>query len=139
MKPTIYIPRPEGLNAEFYRRALGGKLHLQRCLQCRRFRHPPRQFCPACGSDRYDWTASPGRGRVFSWTVTHIAYDRGWETRLPYATVVVELDEGPRLVGALEGIEHSRLRIGLPLAARLEPMGEDFVFISFHAVNGEEK
>jgi len=38
---------------------------------------------------------------------------------LPYAVVVVELDEGPRLVTAIRGVEHADLRLGLPVELRI--------------------
>ena len=125
------VPTPEGLNADFYEQAADGVLHLQRCAACGTFRHPPRYYCAACGSGEVEWAPSSGRGRLVSWTVTHFPFDRGWADDLPYATVVVELEEGVRLIGALEGLDPGELAPGAPLVASLEPMGETFVFITF--------
>ena len=125
------VPEPEGLNAEFYERAHAGVLHLQRCSGCGRFRHPPRYYCAGCGSPDVEWVPSPGRGRLVSWTVTHFPFDRGWAEELPYATVVVELDEGVRVIGAVEGVAVDALEPGLRLGASLEPMAETFTFITF--------
>jgi uncharacterized protein len=125
-----YVPSPDELNAEFYARARDGTLHLQRCTDCGYFRQPPRYLCPGCASDQVEWVASPGHGHLFSWTVTHRAYDRGWADKLPYVTGVIELDEGVRLVGALEGIAHDELRLGRALALRLKPRSEGFTFIT---------
>ncbi|MEA3218225.1 MAG: uncharacterized protein QOJ19_4381, partial [Acidimicrobiia bacterium] len=86
-----YVPRPDGLNAEFYEAAASGTLHVQRCADCGVYRHPPRYYCAACGSGSYVWAPSSGDGTLFSWTVTRRAYDRGWADDLPYATAVVEL------------------------------------------------
>ncbi|MGH7896136.1 MAG: OB-fold domain-containing protein [Candidatus Binatia bacterium] len=38
---------------------------------------------------------------------------------VPYAVVVVELEEGPRIVTAVRGIEPSALRLGLPVELRI--------------------
>ena len=38
---------------------------------------------------------------------------------LPYAVVVVELEEGPRLVTAIRGIETPTLRLGLAVELRV--------------------
>lgn len=135
MAPEPRIPTPEGLNAEFYERALGGTLHLQRCSACVRFRHPPRHLCPGCSSPSFEWVPSQGRGRLYSWTVTHFPFDRGWASELPYATAVVELDEGVRLIGAIEGLEPAELEPGLPLEAGLEPLDERFVFLTFRRLS----
>jgi uncharacterized protein len=126
-----YLPDLHGLNAEFYRQACSGTLHLQRCAACRNFRHPPRYYCAACGSPEYDWVPSAGRGRLFSWTVTHRATDHGWATEVPFATAVVELEEGVRLVGALEGVGPSALSLDLEVVAHLERRGDDFTYVSF--------
>jgi uncharacterized OB-fold protein len=125
-----YIPSADGLNAEFYEHAQGGVLHLQRCGDCGSFNQPPRYLCTSCGSGELTWVPSPGRGTLFSWAITHRAYDRGWADRLPYITGVIELEEGVRLVGALEGVERDELVLGLPLQTRLDPRNEEFVFIT---------
>ena len=41
---------------------------------------------------------------MFSWTITHQAVDPAFADAWPYATVVVELDEGPRLVALSRAI-----------------------------------
>ena len=124
------IPVPDGPNVEFYRHAVSGTLHLQRCPSCGRFQHPPRYRCPACG-DALEWVPLPGAGRIHSWTVTHRPVDPGWADRIPYATVVVELDEGPRLVGGWENAEPTDLGLDLPVTLRIEPAGDEFAFLWF--------
>ena len=55
------------------------------------------------------WEPAWGRGRVFTWTVTHRPIDPAFADELPYAVLVVELDEGPRVVGNLLGLEPADL------------------------------
>lgn len=129
------IPTPEGLNAAFYEHARGGQLHLQRCADCGRFRHPPRYLCGHCSSPDFGWEPSRGRGRLYSWTVTHAPFDRGWAGELPYVTAVVELDEGVRLIGALDGVPRNELKPDLRLKTSLEPMGDEFVFLTFRPLS----
>lgn len=123
-------PTPEGLNAEFYEQAAGGVLHLQQCTECLRLRHVPRYLCPACFSGSYQWTPSPGRGRLYSWTVTHFPYDRGWAAGLPYATVVVELDEGVRVIGSFDGQAES-LQVGREVVLSVDTKTYGFPFLRF--------
>jgi len=131
MSDARYVPVPDGPNVDFYRHATSGRLHLQHCTGCDRHQHPPRYRCPGCGSDAdLVWTPSDGRGALHSWTVTHRPVDPGWADRLPYATVVVQLDEGVRLVGAWEG-ELTDLALDLPVALRIEPAGDEFAFLWF--------
>ncbi len=123
------LPNPIGPNAEFYRWAARGELRLQRCAACGAWRHPPRHRCAACGSHDAEWERVTGRGRIFSWTITHQAFDPAFT--VPYAVVVVELDEGPRLVGNLRGLEPSDLALDLPVVAELEPVSDTVALVHF--------
>lgn len=125
-----FVPTPDGPAVEFYRHAVAGALHLQRCASCGHHQHPPRWRCPTCGSLDLVWEPSPGRGVLFSWTVTHRAVDFVWGAVVPYATVVVQLDEGPRVVGGWDG-ELDELALDLPVALDLEPAGDEFAFLWF--------
>jgi len=114
-----YTPNPDGLTAEFYGHLASGALKLQRCDACETWRHPPRILCGRCGSPSWQWTATAGRGTVYTWTITHQMLVPPFADDLPYAVVVVELEEGPRLVTAVRGIEHAALRLGLPVDVRI--------------------
>jgi uncharacterized OB-fold protein len=112
------LPSAVGLNGEFYAFLANGELRLQRCGACRTWRHPPRYRCAHCGSNEVAWELSAGHGRVFSWTVTHRAVDPAFTP--PYAILVVELDEGPRVVANLRGLEPSELVLDLPVVVEIE-------------------
>ncbi len=70
---------------------------LLRCPDCRVFVHPPRPSCPRCRSERLDPEEVTGRGQVYSWSVMRSPGNPGFEGRLPYAVLVVELAEQPGL------------------------------------------
>jgi len=127
--PDRLLPSPLGPSAELYAFWAKNELRLQRCAECRTWRHPPRYRCAACGSAEYTWDLASGKGRVFSWTITHRAVDPAFEP--PYAIVVVELEEGPRLVGSLAGIECSELRLDLPVIVKLETASETIALVTF--------
>ena len=125
-----YVPSPEGLNLELHRAAVAaGRLHLQRCSDCGVYRHPPRYYCAACGSPGYEMVPSEERGTVHSLVVTHRSFDPGWAPDAPHATVAVELDEGPRVIGALRGDDPHTVRIGDRVRVSVEPRGDDFAFV----------
>ena len=112
------LPSAVGLNGEFYAHLARGELRLQRCASCRTWQHPPRYRCAHCGSSEIAWEPVSGRGRVFSWTTTHRAVDPAFTP--PYAVLIVELAEGPRLVGNLRGLEPSELVLDLPVVVEIE-------------------
>lgn len=135
MKPELrLVPATTGLTGEFYGHCARGELRFQRCDACGAWRHPPRYRCGACGSDAWTWTRSSGRGRVFTWTVTHRPIDPAFADEVPYAIVVAELEEGPRLVGNLRGLDPSLLRLDLPVEVGFDAAGEGVALVHFRPV-----
>jgi uncharacterized OB-fold protein len=123
------LPSPVGLNADFYAFCARGELRLQRCSACQTWRHPPRFRCAHCGSDAFVWEPVSGRGHVFTWTVTHRPIDPAFTP--PYAVVIAELEEGPRLVGNLRGMEPAELALGLPIVVEIEPASDSIGLLWF--------
>ena len=128
------LPDPEGPNADFYKHAATGKLHLQRCSRCRAYQHPPRYLCRACRCSDLDWVPVEGVGTLYSWTVSHFPFDRGWAAGMPYTTGVAELPEGVRLVAALDPAVEPRT--DLPVRVELSPQGDGVVLLSLVPVAG---
>ncbi len=86
------------LDAEYLRALEIGRLIYQHCDHCDHSWLPPREQCPQCLGDHWNWRDAAGSGRLISWTIYHIAYHSDFADRLPYNVALVELDEGPRLV-----------------------------------------
>jgi uncharacterized OB-fold protein len=89
-----------------YREALeDGRLAFQRCEECGNAWLPPRSECPRCLADRYSWQASRGDATVVSWAVYRRAVDPAFEDRVPYNVALVVLDEGPRMMTNIVGLD----------------------------------
>ena len=126
-----WLPTPVGLGAEWYAHLAGAELRFQRCTTCGAWRHPPRHLCPACGGEGWSWEPASGRGAVFSWTVTHQALHPGFADALPYAVLVVELEESVRVVAGPRGIEPGDLRLGLPVEAEIHRVSDAIGLLYF--------
>ena len=123
--PARPLPGMDGLHGDFYREcARKGGLVFQRCEGCGAFRHPPRVLCAECGSDQVSWAPSVGQGTIFSWTVTHQAPHPAFASQVPYAVVVVELEEGVRIVAGLRELTPADLELGLAVEVVLEEVAE---------------
>ncbi len=96
-------PPPNPVTAPFWEALAAGRLLLQRCRACGHVQHHPRSLCTSCWAADPAWVPTPGRGTVWTWTVVHRAGHPGWADATPYAVVVVELEEGPRLVTSWSG------------------------------------
>jgi uncharacterized OB-fold protein len=90
-----------------------GRLLLQRGVETGRAFFPPRAFEPGTGG-AVEWFEACGRGTVYAVTVV------GQKPPEPdYAVVLVELEEGPRLMSRVEGVAAADVRIGMPVRARI--------------------
>ena len=131
------LPEPDDeLVAAFWGHCAKGRLSFQRCSGCGIWRHLPRLLCAHCGSREWEWRESTGRGRIFSWTVTHQPLVRGFPEPVPYAIVVVELEEGVRMVSGLRDIKLSKLALHLPVEVIFEDAGPEQKLPYFRPLRG---
>lgn len=96
-----------------------GRLLIQRCDDCETLRHPPAPMCGACRSLRWSAIAASGRGRIYSYAVHHRPEMPGFPR--PFVIVLVELEEGTRLIGNLVGTPPEECRIDLPVEVVFAP------------------
>ena len=94
----------------FWDGARAGKLLIQRCKGCGELRHPPGPVCPSCHSFEWDSVESSGRGTVYSFVVMHYPEVPPFEH--PNPIVLVELEEGTRLISQIVGIAPGDVKIG---------------------------
>lgn len=121
------LPALEDLNREFWTAGRQGELRLRRCRSCSHWIHPPWPVCPRCHSHDIAWSATSGRGAVFSYTVNHKAWSPG--VPVPYVIAIVELpeQEGLRLTTNLVNCAPAEVSIGMPVRVTFEQQGEHFV------------
>jgi uncharacterized protein len=119
-----------GPDTEFFWNGLReGKLLIQRCGGCGALRHPPRPMCPKCRSLHWEAVESSGRGTVYSYVMPH-------EPRFPffdypYIVVLVDLDEGVRLVSNLFDIDPADVAVGMPVEVYYETFDGGLVLHQF--------
>jgi uncharacterized OB-fold protein len=97
-------------SGEFWSDVTGGGLPLRRCRSCTRTFVLPLPSCPYCAAEGPEVIQSSGRGRLHSWVVVHIAFDPAFAEDVPYCVAAIELEEGARVYGRLEGIPLDELR-----------------------------
>jgi len=104
-----------------------GELAVQQCSSCGALQHPPEEICHACGSMAFTSRRVAPSGTVYSYTVAHHPVHSALDAFVPYATVLVSLDEVPeiRVVGNLLDVPVEEISIGLPVVATWEERTAD--------------
>lgn len=92
-KPSIPLGTPyrEGVAA--------GELRYMRCHDCNAPQTLARYACQQCGSTQLHWLKSARMGTVYAATVVTRAPSDEFRALAPYTLVLVDLHEGPRLMG----------------------------------------
>jgi uncharacterized OB-fold protein/acyl dehydratase len=106
-----------------------GRLLLQRCASCGELRHPPGPMCPHCQSLEWDTLEASGRGSIYSFVVAHHPPTPPFE--YPNVIVLVELEEGARLVSNLVGVKREDVKIGMPVVCEIVEVEEGFPLPQF--------
>ena len=97
----------------FWEGVRAGRLLVQRCTSCSTLRHPPGPMCPACQSLEWEALESSGRGIVYSFVVMHHPPIPPFD--YPNTVLLVELEEGTRLISQLVDARPEDVRIGAPV------------------------
>jgi uncharacterized OB-fold protein len=124
-------PVPDDDSYPFWDGCREGRLLLQRCPSCEAFRYPPRPMCPQCATIGGEWVESSGRGVVYSWVVAHHPVHPALVDRVPYNIVLVELEEGPRIVSNLEDAEQDEIEAGQPVEVVFERVSDELTLPKF--------
>src|SRR5271156_2472745 len=99
------------------------RLMIVKCDECGVSSFPLREFCSNCLSSRSHWIEASGLGEIFSFNVMHQVYHPGFAAEVPYAVVVVKLEEGPKMVANLLGVKPHEIRCGTPVEVTFERIG----------------
>jgi uncharacterized OB-fold protein len=98
----------------FWAAAREGRFLIKACTACGRSHWYPRAICPYCFSDRTEWRASTGTGKIYSVSVMK---------RAPqvYAIAYVTLDDGPTMMTNIVDCDFDTLAIGDRVRVTFKP------------------
>lgn len=101
-------------DAEFRAFLEEGRFMLQRSRQTGAFIFYPRVAEPVTGCMDLDWVEASGRGVVHSTTVV-----RQRPPAAHYNVALIDLEEGPRMMSRVEGVDPEAVTIGMAVKARI--------------------
>jgi len=96
-----------------------------KCKECNRVTVPPTMVCRECGSLDMDIVEVKGAGKIKTFTANFVPAE-GREDESPYITAIVELDDGPWIMGNLTGVKPEEA--GFDLVGKRVTMGHNKVF-----------
>lgn len=79
-----------------------------KCSDCGTVTCPPMMVCQKCAGTNCEISELSGKGKIATFTTSYIAAE-GRENELPYTIVMVELDEGPWIMGNLVDIDPKKV------------------------------
>jgi hypothetical protein len=99
-----------GPEAEYRAHLQSGRFMLQRSRSTGRHVFYPRLLIPGTGERDLEWVPASGRGTVYAITVNRTREGA-------YNLALIDLDEGPRMMSRVEGVE--TVPIGTRVRARI--------------------
>ncbi len=83
-----------------------------KCDDCGSFNCPPNLACQSCGGMNTEVVELTGKGKIVTYTTVYVA-PGGRENEAPFIIVMVELEEGPWIMGNLIDIDPERISMEL--------------------------
>ena len=83
-----------------------------KCKACSAINVPPKMVCLQCASLDMEIVELKGTGKIQTFTTVNVASE-GREDEVPYIIVLVELDEGPWIMGNLGDIDPTQATMEL--------------------------
>jgi len=113
------------LTFQEYNKALKkDKLMGLKCNECGTLTCPPTMACSNCASTNLEIVELSGKGKIVSFTVVNIAAE-GRENEVPYTISMVELDEGPWIMGNLVDMDPRNVTMDV-IGKRVKTRGKLF-------------
>jgi uncharacterized OB-fold protein len=125
-KVTRPIPVPNEWTKPFWEAAKHGVLALQRC-----------QSCVNCMSIDLTFEPVQGKGTIYSYTIMYHTGDQRFAAAVPYASIIVELDEakGALLAGNLLDAPYTEAKVGRRVEVVFEKLNDDITLPQFRLAN----
>ncbi|HEY48483.1 MAG TPA: Zn-ribbon domain-containing OB-fold protein [Dehalococcoidia bacterium] len=129
-------------SASFYQFLSEKKLMAARCKKCHSLYLPPHPLCIQCHGTDMEWVEMKGNGKLAAFTAISVGpsftLDEGYDRDNPYLVGIVELDEGPKVSGRIQGLDPKKpedIKVGTPVTVEfLEPEEGKRCYIAFKAI-----
>ena len=115
---TEILTNQVGPEKQFYDFLSDGKIKIQRNKNTGEFFFHPRVAFPGTGERELEWVEISGKGIVHSSSCNRRLPEKGGDFNLSLIT----LEEGPRMMARVEGIDPDKVEIGQKVKARISSL-----------------
>jgi uncharacterized protein len=126
---AIPLPNPTLISRPFWEACQRGELMFQRCANCNTAVWSPAYMCSNCYSTDLHWERSKGEGEVYSWTV--VWRPQTPEFVVPYAAVIMRMDEGYDILSNMIGCPPEAIHVGQRARVTFHKLNDDITLPYF--------
>jgi uncharacterized OB-fold protein len=126
---AIPLPHPTMVSRPFWEGCKRGELLFQRCGDCGGATWSPALMCSNCWSTNTQWEQSKGEGEVYSWTV--VWRPQTPEFTVPYAAVIMRMDEGYDFLSNMIGCDPEAIHVGMRAKVTFHRLTDDITLPYF--------
>ncbi len=144
-EPQIVRPLPNrdsdwsrdwDLYKPFWEATRNNQLVVQECTKTEKKVWPPRFLSPFAPGSELKWVPVNTKGVVYTFNIVHRAFYPYFNDKVPYALVVVDLEDGVRLLGNTVDMDPTQVRIGMEMEAVFEKVDDEVTLVHWKPVNG---
>ncbi|MBC5762978.1 Zn-ribbon domain-containing OB-fold protein [Ramlibacter sp. GTP1] len=128
------LPTPDSDSRAYWEGLKDGRLLLQHCNTCGHVQFYQQALCRKCLGTDLAHRAASGRGTVHSFSVVHRAPGPAFKQDTPYAVLLVELAEGPRMISSLIDADPMSVAFDMPVELVCDSSNADVVLPRFRPV-----
>lgn len=124
---NLLLPQPDETTQPFWDATKQGKLMLQRCADCKTFRHPPSPLCSNCYSEETEWAEISGKGTIYTHIEVYQPVIPVFRDVAPYNVVNVTPDDAPnvKIMGNVVDASGADLKCGMAVEVVFDDVAED--------------
>ena len=116
IKPLPELELPNQSPDTTYQEYLeNNKFCIQHCNECRNFLFYPRLCCPHCTSVDLEWREASGNGTIYAVSIVRQRPEKGGD----HNVVLIDLEEGPRMMSRVDGMPNEDVKIGMKVKASI--------------------
>ena len=122
-EPKRPLPRADEFDTQaFWAGTKEKEFRYQQCKQCETVVFYARRHCTGCLDGALEWKVASGRATVYTYSIVRQSYHPFFRNQVPYAVAWVDLEEGPRILSNIVGVEDplTEVTIGMPLEIEWE-------------------